>query len=171
MLTADGFKRLMLDEGTGPMIGEALMPYYDGNAAIIGRSSSGWPTIGFGHNLVAGITMKQAMVMLTDDLAKVYATVDKIFTHSAIPAVWADVAYMIQFNTGNLVAWPSFIAAVKANNNARAQSELMDSDVYRNEGHVRYERFVQAIRDNHWTFTASENALYVKWLAMATPIA
>lgn len=169
-MTPDGMKRLMLDEGTGPLtVAGRMLPYFDGNDKVVGAASDGIPTIAFGRNLQYGIRFSEAKLMLTNDLTDIETKVNTIapfLSKSPCPAVWADVLDMIQYNTGNLAAWPHLLLAMRNGNANNAVAEIENSDVYKGKGRERYTRFIHAVLYRQWTFTPEEEVAYDKMVAM-----
>lgn len=173
-MTPDGIKRLMLDEGSGPIVGGRLIGYWDSNAAKLVQTDNGWPTACFGRNLASrGFSFSEASMLLKNDINDGAMTVARYapFAYaSAVPAsipdVWADVLEMIQYNTGNIAAWPHLIAAMRNGNTNVAVNEIITSDTYKGKGFNRYSRFSNAILYRRWAFSDAEETLFSKWLAM-----
>lgn len=159
-MTPDGIKRLMLDEGL------RLLPYWDATEGNLTYSSAnGWPTIGFGRNLVGrGISFSEAKLMLENDLVAFEMQFANVVTFQ-MPDVWADVCKMIQYNTGNLAAWPHMLLAMRNGNESAVITEIHDSDAYRGAQHTRYDRFCNAVLCRSWKFSGAENAVYTKMVA------
>lgn len=166
-MTPDGIKRLILDEGTGPMSNGRLLPYWDDTSKAANRNNGngGWLTVGFGRNIGAnGIRCSEAMLMLTNDLNDMSKAVAIIVgpAFTTMPAVWADTLLMIHYNTGNVGAWPLLIAGMRNGNTNQALAQIQNSVAYKGVQHARYDRFCTAVLYRRWLFTDAENAEYSK---------
>jgi lysozyme len=145
-LTPSGFNQLMEDEGYRQFV------YDDKNGMTIQRGSAGGaPTVGYGRNLATrGLTKLEAIYLLQNDIAEVWASVSKQFPWvQQIDPIWQDVVTMVDFNTGDVAGFPKFLAALNTGDAETARAELLDSKAA-HELPARYGRMADALRNKHW---------------------
>jgi lysozyme len=145
-MTPEGLLQLKGDEGFRTQV------YDDASGKTIETGpAGGWPTIGYGRNLVArGITQLEATYLLNNDIALSegkLATALSFFTCMA--AVWQDVCVMVDYNTGNVLAFQEMLAAMRDGNAEEAAAQLLNSKAAK-EGPARYNRMAVAITANAW---------------------
>lgn len=150
MLTPQGESQLMNDEAPG---GQPVLKVYNDATGKTLSTSDGNPTIGFGRNLVGlGLSNAECVYLLRNDITRCENEVtNKEPLFPSWPAIWRDVVVMIHYNTGNVLAWPHMLAAIKAGGpSAAIAAEVRNSGPWKGKEHARYERFARAIETGHW---------------------
>jgi lysozyme len=156
-MTPLGLDRLARDENEPLYIGNQItsMLIWDETALPVEPSAeNGYPTIGFGRNLVANpLSKSESLLLLSNDVAKAEAEIFAALPWIAnISPVARDVLTMVQFNTGNVLAWHETLAALKAGDNKSAASALLNSKAAK-ELPERYKRMSDALTCNAWSVT------------------
>jgi len=146
MMSEAGLQRLRTDE-------EYERFAYDDKTARRVRAPLGNLTIGYGTNLDVGITNDEAeflMIMrVIDSEEKIIESYPPFVTW---PAVQRDILTMIDYNTGNALAWTNLINSIASGAPIiRQANNVRDSLAWRSTlTRPRYERFAQAIIYGHW---------------------
>jgi lysozyme len=146
-VTPLGLARLQLDEG------ERLALYDDKTGLSVGTlPSGGWPTIGYGRNLVTDpLTSTEALYLFSSSVTAIEAALNRDYPWLAgrFNTIPVDVLTMVQYNTGKLAQFVRMLAACQASNWPTMALELMDSAAAR-ELPARYMRMRTALLDGAW---------------------
>lgn len=153
-MTPLGLDRLARDENEPLYIGNQItsMLIWDETALPIEPSAeNGYPTIGFGRNLVANpLSKSESLLLLTNDVAKCEAEIFAALPWIAnISPVARDVLTMVHFNTGNVLVWHDTLAALRAGDTKSAAAALLNSKAAK-ELPDRYKRMSGALAAGSW---------------------
>lgn len=147
LMSEAGFAQLQSDEGFRSKL-------YNDKTGQPFNFIGGNLTIGYGLNLSAGISQKEAMLLC---MCRVETAEQIIEGHGYALAEWSDVVRdvvtMIQYNTGNVLGWPDLLTAAETGKPASViAAAVRDSTPWRTPGgeHDRYERMAAAIENGHW---------------------
>jgi lysozyme len=145
-MTPDGLARLQQDEGL------RCQPYDDRSGVAIKLGPQGGKvTIGYGRNLTdRPLTGAEASWLLQNDLAEMWSDLtNQTAWLATLPGVWQDVVLMVQYNTGEALAFHQMLSAMQNGDAQTAAAELMNSRAAR-ELPARYGRMRDAILAGTW---------------------
>lgn len=150
LMSDAGLDQLKADEGL------RLSAYNDATGRLIERTDlaiPGYPSIGYGLNLIAGITADEAEWLLINRLHAIEHKLETVWIDfPSWPQIHLDVAVMIDYNTGSVQKWPGLVNAIRSHlPESLIVRNIYSSEAYRSSAtHSRYQRFCDAILRDTW---------------------
>ena len=145
-MTPAGRAQLAIDEGKRSFV-------YDDKTSlpILHGEGGGIPTIGIGRNLRdTGLSDDEIELLFTNDINRACQKIAASAPWATeIDPVWQDVLLNIQFNTGNVLAWPMTLAAMRAGDAVAAAQDVLNSKAAA-EAPERYKRLAAAVINRGW---------------------